>query len=255
MLGDRPVSSDLTVEVGEVKNMTARRTILMSVAALVVLLLAASWIVADGLASPRVASADESASSCPLASPADAPPPTVNGRRPRLARICFVPLGEPKTLDLAGLASHYQERFGVTVGVLPPVRAGMSEYNLLRQQFVGERLIDLMRRSYPVFDADPATLLIGFTEVDLYLEAMPSWYWAFAQRTEGRFAVISTAHMDPYFYALEPDPELLNTRARKITTKTIGLLYFGLPLSKNPKSVLYDSILGVDDLDAVGEEL
>ena len=177
----------------------------------------------------------------------------VNGRRPRLERICFVPFGEPKNVDLAGLATYYQERFGITVGILPPVSPGASELNVKRRQLIGEELIALMRHSYPALDADPAVLL-GFTESDMYLRSMPNWNWAFAERTAGRFAVISTAYMDPVFDGEEPSPELLNTRARKIATKTIGLLYFGLPLSSDPKSVLYDSILGVDDLDAVGED-
>jgi len=236
------------------KRMKARRQTLLRVAALVVLLLATTWIAADSLASPRVASADEVEFLCPVTSPPDAPPPMVNGRSPRLARICFVPFGEPKTVDLAGLASYYQERFGIIVGILPPVRPGASELNVIRRQLIGEELIALMRRSYPALDADPTVLLVGFTESDIYLRSMPNWNWAFAERTGGRFAVISTAHMDPFFYGEEPSPELLNTRTRKITTKTIGLLYFGLPLSSNPKSVLYDSILGVDDLDAVGED-
>lgn len=236
------------------KHVTVRLRTVLRAGGLVVLLLAAIWIATAGLGSPRAVHADEAGSLCPLASPPDAPPPTVSGRSPRLARICLVPIGQPKYVDLAGLAAHYQERFGLTVGVLPPVRAGLSELDITRRQLVGEELVALMRRSYPELDADPNALLIGITESDLYLRGIPSWNWAFAGRTDGRFAIISTARMDPYFYRLEPSSELLNTRARKMTTKTIGLLYFGLPLSKDPKSILYDSILGLDDLDAVGED-
>lgn len=43
-------------------------------------------------------------------------------------------------------------------------------------------------------------------------------------------------------------------RLRKAVTKDLGILYYGLPLSKNPTSVLYDRIMGIDDLDAVAEE-
>jgi hypothetical protein len=44
------------------------------------------------------------------------------------------------------------------------------------------------------------------------------------------------------------------TRLRKIVTKDIGILYYGLPQSQSPKSVLYSQIMGIEELDAVGED-
>jgi hypothetical protein len=37
-------------------------------------------------------------------------------------------------------------------------------------------------------------------------------------------------------------------------TKDIGIFYFGLPQSSNPKSVLYNQIMGIEELDNVGED-
>jgi len=39
-----------------------------------------------------------------------------------------------------------------------------------------------------------------------------------------------------------------------MVTKNIGIMYFGLPASDNPRSVLFRNILGVDDLDRMTEE-
>jgi len=39
-----------------------------------------------------------------------------------------------------------------------------------------------------------------------------------------------------------------------MVTKDIGILYYGLPQSSNPNSVLYNRILGIEELDAVGEQ-
>jgi hypothetical protein len=47
---------------------------------------------------------------------------------------------------------------------------------------------------------------------------------------------------------------LESARLRKMATRDIGDLYFGLPLSSDRHSVLYRSILGVPDLDAIGED-
>jgi len=43
-------------------------------------------------------------------------------------------------------------------------------------------------------------------------------------------------------------------RLQKLVTKSIGLMYFGLPLSDDPGSVLYRNILGPRDLDRMSEE-
>jgi hypothetical protein len=55
--------------------------------------------------------------------------------------------------------------------------------------------------------------------------------------------------MNPETFWLPPDDDLMGSRARKLVSKYLGLLFYDLPLSDDPKSPLYDSILGLDDLD------
>ena len=43
-------------------------------------------------------------------------------------------------------------------------------------------------------------------------------------------------------------------RLQKMVTKDIGILYFGLPQSDDPKSVLYKDVLGPMDLDRMSED-
>ena len=38
-----------------------------------------------------------------------------------------------------------------------------------------------------------------------------------------------------------------------MVTKTIGLLYYRKPMNANPRSVLYNRVLGPKDLDAIDE--
>ena len=98
--------------------------------------------------------------------------------------------------------------------------------------------------------ADPQGVVIGFTAEDLRIEARPDWGWAFGWR-DGSLAVLSSSRMQPRL----PVPGGLEaTRLRKMTTKYIGVLYFGLSESGDPRSVLYGRILGVSDLDAMGED-
>jgi hypothetical protein len=60
--------------------------------------------------------------------------------------------------------------------------------------------------------------------------------------------------MDPELQGLDPDPALRMRRLQKMVMKTIGVLALGLSQSPNPRSVLYDSILGVDDLDYMTQD-
>ena len=67
-------------------------------------------------------------------------------------------------------------------------------------------------------------------------------------------AVVSTARMGLHYL----DQPLLGAtsevRLQKMVTKDLGILYFGRPLSRNPHSVMYDQILGIQELDEVSED-
>jgi hypothetical protein len=50
------------------------------------------------------------------------------------------------------------------------------------------------------------------------------------------------------------DEALRMARLQKMITKNIGILFYLLPDSTDPRSVLYSNILGPDDLDRMTEE-
>jgi hypothetical protein len=51
------------------------------------------------------------------------------------------------------------------------------------------------------------------------------------------------------------DDERVLTRTRKLVTKYIGFMHYGLPASEDPTSPMYGSILSVPDLDTMEEPL
>jgi hypothetical protein len=56
-------------------------------------------------------------------------------------------------------------------------------------------------------------------------------------------------------YPGEPVSEaILGMRLRKVVTKDIGIMYFGKTPNSNPRSVLYDGILGIEELDHATED-
>jgi predicted Zn-dependent protease len=92
----------------------------------------------------------------------------------------------------------------------------------------------------------------------MYIQKL-NWRFAFSYRQGGtatqRVAIVSFARMAPQFFGDVPDDGLMIQRLRKMVTKNIGVLCFGLPLSKDPKSVMFGNVMGLEELDAMGEEL
>ena len=117
-----------------------------------------------------------------------------------------------------------------------------------RDQLVAERLLDAIAAT-DVVAADPEAVVIGLTDADMYIAAQ-DWRYAYGLRSGGTLAIVSTARMDDGF-ATE---ERRNQRLRKMVTKNLGILYFGLGVSDDPRSVLYRDILGPDDLDYASED-
>ncbi len=169
------------------------------------------------------------------------------------SKIYFVPLGEISSVSVAQLVGYFKHRLGLAIEIMPAVSLDDSVVDPDRRQIVAQRLIDLMKSRYAQWANHPAAILIGITEGDMYIQGYP-WRFAFSLREGERLAVVSSARMDPVRFGLTPDAQLLHTRLRKMLLKNIGLMYYRLPPNSNPKSVLYRSILGLEELDFVGED-
>jgi hypothetical protein len=163
--------------------------------------------------------------------------------------VFLVPLGDFQVARLSDLAGFYANRYGITVGVLGALEVpAAADPN--RGQLVGERLIAGMRGALPEAN-DRRAVVIGVTSGDLYLSSRPDWAWAFGLRQESRLGVISTARMSSFALLATGDEA---SRLRKMVTKYIGLLYFGLNESDDPGSAVYRAVNGPGDLDRMGDE-
>ena len=168
-------------------------------------------------------------------------------------RIYLAPLGDFPAEGINHLVDYYRQKYGLTIQVVEPIPLDSAVVDSRTEQVVAEELMALMARRQPVLANDPEAIVIGLTSVDMSIRGIPQWRWAFAARRD-QSAVVSTARMDPTNYHLPADPGLLNMRMRKMVTKQIGVLYFGLPQNTDWRSVLYSPVLGVDDLDRIGED-
>jgi predicted Zn-dependent protease len=167
--------------------------------------------------------------------------------------IYFVPIGEFASVPLAELESYCADRFAVRVVTLPLLPVDKSTYDPLRDQLIAQELVLQMKRRYSKEAQDPSAVLIAVTDGDMYVRSK-DWQFAFGYREDGRFGVVSAARMNPVRFGDPRDDRLLHTRVRKMVVRTVAFLYQGLAPSDRPNSVLYGKLLGLEELDAMGEE-
>ena len=180
-------------------------------------------------------------------------PPQAPPQRP--TRVYLVALREFTSPSLDSLATHYRNRYGITVEVLPQREIYGAQLNIWRQKVVAEELIGLMRSSYPEIADNPEAAMIGLIssfEMYAYGSSAPS---VLDWRQDGRFAVISTAALDSGNFMHPVSPDLMRARAQKMVTRNLGLTYFGLTLNGDPSSVLFANLGSREDLDRMGPEL
>jgi archaemetzincin len=171
-------------------------------------------------------------------------------------RVCLVPLGRISPGLMQHLLDHYREQYGLRVALMKPVSVPFDIANPLRGQVDADTLIRYMGRTYSTAYHDPEVVLIGITPLDLYA-ADSHFRYVFGVKgsPDDPKAVVSTFRMDPESYGEPPNEGVFYSRARKLLSKYIGLLYYGLPPSDDPLSPMYNSILGVTDVDNMGEPL
>jgi hypothetical protein len=165
--------------------------------------------------------------------------------------VAFAPIASFPIADLERLTAFYQARYGLAIEILPPTQIPDGLQDPDRKQLAAEDLIDVIATGTPGA-SDRDRVVIGFVTADMFIRDRPDWRWAFGLRDGFHLGIVSTARMGA---APGPFGDLLESaRLRKMVTRSIGDLYFGLPLSSDRHSVLYRSILSVPDLDAIGED-
>ena len=167
--------------------------------------------------------------------------------------IYFLPFGDFSDTSISELAQHYRQKYNLRVLVLPRTPLEDRTIDRNRHQLIAEELIETMKPKYQHLVTNSKAVIIGLTSDDIYIRQY-TWRYAFTFRKDAKYAVVSCARMDPVNFGKESNDELLRSRLRKMITKNIGLLYYGLSQNNNPGSVLYGQIGGVEELDAVGED-
>lgn len=168
-------------------------------------------------------------------------------------KLYFIPLGNFRQEALTKLVSYYKQKLGIEATAVAPLPLALSTIDPRRQQVIAEEAVELMKNKYPKLAADSNAILIGLTDDDMYIRER-KWQYAFNYWIHRRFAVVSSARLNPANLGESADDDLLEQRMRKVVLKNIGMLYYLMPANYNPKSVLYDEVDGVEDLDKMSED-
>jgi len=159
-------------------------------------------------------------------------------------RIYLVQMGDhkdPYTLD--DFAKWLQTKYVLDVKVLPSVKIDKSAWNESRKQYVAESLCAQMNHDYPNLAADPDAYLIGFTDGNMYT-VNESWQGTFTQCDWRRAAIISSDGMQDSQLFLDKAvaTEHFHARLRRILLKDVAILYWHLPFSNDPTSLLHNTL-------------
>jgi predicted Zn-dependent protease len=162
--------------------------------------------------------------------------------------IIVVPIGDVPSEQLATLPREYASEYGLSLTVADPIPLAESAFDPARSQFVAQGLIDAMAAAHPELSGGEQ-VVIGVTRADIYIRDI-DWQWAFGLREGGRLAIVSTARM-----RLPLRPEYEWSLMRRMLTRDIGFLCYGLPPTDDPRDLLYRDVLGLDDLLRMSDHL
>jgi predicted Zn-dependent protease len=162
--------------------------------------------------------------------------------------VVLVPLGEFPVDRANEIAAREAADYGLQIWVAPSLLIDPSAIDASRGQLIGERLTQSIAAVHP--ESGGRTLIIGLTTEDIYIAGRPDWSWAFGLRNQSGVAVVSSARMGR---SLDPGGEW--NRLTKMVTRDIGFLYYGLEATGDRGDILYDNILGLEDLIRIGDHL
>jgi YD repeat-containing protein len=166
-------------------------------------------------------------------------------------KLYFVGMGR-QAFPVESLAAYYGDKFKIDVSVLPAIPIAGDAYDASRKQYVAEEMILQMKLAHPSIVRATDAVIIILTDEDVYPKSL-GWKFTPSFRMDGRFAVISSRRNDPVYQktgaAIQPQTQLAGMK--RSLTKYIAMLYFHLPISSDPTSVMFqplDTSAGGDDL-------
>jgi YD repeat-containing protein len=166
--------------------------------------------------------------------------------------VYVVPIGDLQSVSLDDLPGYYRKVLGLDVFLLPPMPPAREAYDHQRHQYAAEPLIGSIRERLPEVARGADATVVAVLDDDLFANALSARY-LLAFRGDGHVAVVALKRLAPPAWRFWSRGRVLNARMRKMITKNIGIVAYGLPLSSDPTSVLYGGVDAPEDVDLMRE--
>jgi YD repeat-containing protein len=164
-------------------------------------------------------------------------------------KLYFVAMGK-QVISAESLAAYYRHKFNIGITVLPRLPLTPEACVPSRNQCIAEEMTIAAERAYSQIAHKPDSVIIVLTDEDIFPRRL-EWDFTYSLITSVHAGIVSTRRMDPASWGDQPNYAVTVARTRQMLTKYIARLYFHLPISYDPTSVMYQPLIpdgGSDDL-------
>src|SRR5579872_940096 len=159
-------------------------------------------------------------------------------------KLYFVPVGK-QAIPVQSLADYYLQKFKIHVTVLPALETRPADCAPARKQCVAEELQVEMVNAYPEVAQNPNSVMIALTDEDIFSRSQ-GWSFTYSWHFE-QIGIVSTSRMGG---RNATDAQRLAS-TKQMLTKYIAMMYFRVPISFDPTSIMYSPLIpngGSDNL-------
>lgn len=190
----------------------------------------------------------------PPSTPSKSAPERAVAADSRPVSVYLVPLDDFDADRAARMAQHFGEEFGLRIESLPPLSARKSLPFSGTRQFAAEEIATVtLAALHDVPDRTPGASYVVLTNRDINSHSRERRFLFGWNDPAQRVAVVSAARLHPDGRERARTEAVLNARLNKLTRRAIGQIRLGWKPSSNLADAMYSPLLGVADIDRLGE--
>ena len=184
------------------------------------------------------------------------PPPVLGNKNydSKPAKIIIIPMDGVDNNLINNVSNYIQDKHNLKTKVYPHMGYSDKMFNPETEQYYAEAIAS---SAVSVFASTSTTIsdkaIIVITDKDINHKRSTLRFVFSSHYNKFNLSVISTARINTNNYGLDPDGDLLTSRLYKLVNKSLGLNYYKYKQTNDRSSVMYGPILGVQDLDVIGD--